>query len=307
MTATFMDMVRNRWAKGFFVCVGLDSDPAKIPICVKGETDAERQVNFNSEIIRATADLAVAYKANSAFYEKLGAEGFAALEETTAAAHKYAPGVAVIDDAKRADIGNTNEGYADSAFEQIKADAITLHPYLGAEALGPFLNRPHEATIVLCRTSNKGAREFQDRLVLVRYEELKELLPEDHDGRVTIAACGWHRLPNGVLMPLYQFVVLRVSRAWNTLGNCAIVAGATYPEELGMLRYLAPSLPFLIPGIGAQGGDVEKTVKAGKDSNGEGMIINASRSIIFASNGEDFAEAARNETIRLTNLINSFR
>lgn len=314
MTKTFMNMVRGRWEKGFFVSVGLDSDPAKIPACVQGANDFERQSNFNTEIIMATADVAGCYKANSSFYERLkGGMGLAALDATIAAVHKYAPGVPAADDGKRGDIGNSSEGYAESAFDNMSADAITLNPYMGQDALEPFLERFHEGSIVICRTSNEGAKEFQDRLVLVYNHELNDLLPANSDEGSAAAKCGWHKLPNGYLMPLYQLVAMRVARVWNKLGNCAIVAGATYPEELGMLRYLTGDLPFLIPAVGFQQKGVplekqiEQVVKNAADSKGEGMVINASRSLIFASSGEDFAEAARNENIKMNQLINSFR
>lgn len=174
-----------------------------------------------------------------------------------------------------ADICNTNAGYVDAAFGFLQADAITVHPYLGAEALQPFLARAEKGIIVLCRTSNPGAGEFQDLSV------------------------------NGE--PLYSFVARRVANEWNKNGNCALIVGATYPDELREVHELIGDMPILIPGIVAQDGDVEKTVSAGKNSCRQGMIINSSRCIIFASNGADFAEAARRETEKLCNLINQYR
>ncbi len=190
--------------------------------------------------------------------------------------HTVAPDVPVILDAKDMDIGNTNTGYVRMAFEYCQADAITINPYLGMEAAQPFLDQKDKGIIVLCRTSNKGSGEFQDLLI-----------KSD--------------------MPLYQYVASRVAKYWNKNGNCALVVGATYPNELAQVRRIVGDMPILIPGIGVQGGDVEATVKAGRDSRGQGMIINASRSIIFASNGPDFAEAARRETLKLHNLINQYR
>jgi orotidine-5'-phosphate decarboxylase len=162
-----------------------------------------------------------------------------------------------------------------AAFDYLGVDAITVHPYLGAEALRPFLDRADKGIIVLCRTSNPGAREFQDLEV---------------GGK-----------------PLYKVVARQVAERWNEHGNCAVVVGATYPDELAEIRSIIGDMPILIPGIGAQGGDVEKTVKAGKSADGTGMIINSSRGVIFASSGEDFAEAARTEVERLNGLINQYR
>ena len=280
MSRNFREMLETQWAKGNFVCVGLDSEFGKIPKSAH-QSGNECEVSiintivaFNRTIVEATKDLVCAYKPNAAFYEAHGTEGVAALHRTIADIHTIAPDVPVILDAKRADIGNTNNGYVEAAFQWLGVNAITVHPYLGAEALKPFLERADKGVIVLCRTSNPGAGEFQDLLV---------------DG-----------------MPLYQIVARRVSAVWNKNNNCAVVVGATYPEELEIVRQIVGDMPILIPGIGAQGGDVEKTVTAGKNSHGQGMIINSSRGIIFASSGEDFADAARRETIKLHNLINQY-
>lgn len=277
----FRQMLEAQWLGGNFVCVGLDSEFGKIPESAR-RSGNECEVSvpntivaFNRAIVEATKDLVCAYKPNAAFYEAHGAEGIAALHRTIADIHAIAPDVPVILDAKRADIGNTNAGYVEAAFGFLQADAITVHPYLGSEALQPFLTRAEKGIIVLCRTSNPGAGEFQDLSV------------------------------NGE--PLYRFVARRVANEWNRNGNCALVVGATYPDELREVRELVGDMPILIPGIGAQGGDVEKTVSAGKDSRGRGMIINSSRGIIFASKGADFAEVARHETEKLRDLINQYR
>lgn len=277
----FMELLRERWKQGKFVCVGLDSELAKIPRTVVREwmelhghacqSESDFLVGFNEAIITTTHDVACAYKLNVAFYEAHGAEGWMALKRTMRILRRGAPEVPIILDAKRADIGNTNEGYVSMAFDELGADAITVHPYLGREALEPFLKREDKGIIVLCRTSNKGAGEFQDLLV------------------------------NGV--PLYLEVAQRVVSKWNARQNCCLVVGATYPHELKRVREIAPDLPFLIPGIGAQGGDLKATVHAGKDARGEGMIINASRGIIFASPEEDFASAARCELLKLDTQI----
>jgi orotidine-5'-phosphate decarboxylase len=287
----FRQILEAQWAKGNFVCVGLDSEFSKIPgsARVGDNEDNECEVHkgntivaFNRAIVEATKDIVCAYKPNTAFYEAYGAEGISALHRTIADIHAIAPDVPVILDAKHADIGNTNAGYVDAAFDFLRADAITVHPYLGAEALQPFLARADKGVIVLCKTSNPGAGEFQD------WDISGDVVPGGH-------------------MPLYKYVAHRVSHEWNKNGNCALVVGATYPEQLREVREVVGNMPILIPGIGAQGGDVEKTVTAGKDSRGWGMIINSSRGIIFASKGADFAEAARRETEKLRNLINQYR
>jgi orotidine-5'-phosphate decarboxylase len=277
-------MLENCWSNSSFVCVGLDFDIWKAPTKqIKGSkymAPAQVAVAFNRMIVDATKDLVCAYKPNVAFYEAFGAQGIAALRRTIIDIKSIAPDIPVILDAKRADIGNTNIGYADFAFDYLCADAITVHPYLGGDALSPFLERSDKGVIVLCRTSNPGAGEFQDGLL-----------------------CG-DTIPGGH-MPVYKYVAHRVVNTWNMQSNCAVVVGATYPDELREVREIVGDMPILIPGIGAQGGDVEKTVSAGKDSRGKGMIINSSRGIIFASQGSDFLEAARFETEKLRDNINN--
>lgn len=255
------------------LCVGLDSDIGKIPKHVlAGE---HPQTAFNKAIIDATHDLVCAFKPNTAYYESRGNPGFEALKLTCDYIKETYPDIPIILDAKRADIGSTNEGYAKFAFDWLGADAITLHPYLGKEALKPFLDRKDKGCIILCRTSNPGAGELQDLEV---------------EGK-----------------PLYQIVAENVAQKWNTNNNCALVVGATYPTELAIVRRIVGDMPILIPGIGAQGGDVEKTVKAGVDSQGKNAIINSSRAIIFASGGEDFTKKAREEAMKLRDGINSYR
>ena len=284
----FRELLEVQWARGNFVCVGLDSEYSKIPKSAHRNQIASTQYSFNVDIIDATKDTPCAYKLNIAFY--LGDHGWLALQETILHIRRVCPEVPVILDAKRADIGNTNLGYVQETFELLQVDAITVHPYLGAEALQPFLERADKGIIVLCRTSNPGAGEFQDRVVSITPEEAER----------------WS-LPPGTTMPLYQLVAYRVSREWNKNGNCALVVGATYEEELREVRKIVGDMPILIPGIGAQGGDVEKTVTAGRDSRGWGIIVNSSRGIIFASKGPAFAKAARRETIKLRDLINRYR
>jgi orotidine-5'-phosphate decarboxylase len=257
------ELLAAHFGGGRHLVVGLDTDPRRIPESVApGASPSERVVEFNRRIIEGTADLACAYKPNAAFYEALGADGFRALSETITAIRRSAPGVAVILDAKRGDIGSTNAGYVIAAFDQLGADAITVHPYLGGEALAPFLERGEKLVFVLARTSNPGAGELQNLVA---------------DGA-----------------PLYRHVARAVAGGWNAAGNCGLVVGATYPDELRQVREDVPAeMPILIPGAGAQGGDVAGVVSANREAGSDAFLIAASRSIIYASAGEDFAEAAR--------------
>ena len=278
MKSKFLLSLQKQWSKGKFVCVGLDPVYEKLPLIVRKKYKSidDAYFQFNKAIIDATADLVCAYKPQVVHYEESGELGLKALIKTRKYLLKRFPHIPVILDAKRADIGSTNEYYTKAYFDVMKFDAVTVHPYLGQEAMEPFLKRADKGIIVLVRTSNPGAGEFQD---------LKVDKSE----------------------PLYLKVAKNVAREWNKNGNCAIVVGATYPRELLQIRKAVGDLPILIPGIGAQGGDLEKTVKAGKDSKKQGMIIHASRSIIFSSSGSDFAEAARTEAQRLTDEINKYR
>jgi orotidine-5'-phosphate decarboxylase len=275
---TFLEKLTARWQQEHFVCVGLDVNYEQLPPAIKEHQTIEEAIfTFNRAIIDATANLVCAYKPNSAFYEAHGESGIRALTRTISYCQTNFPHIPIILDAKRADIGNTNTGYVLSAFDHLGVDAITVHPYLGKEALAPFLERKDKGIIVLAKTSNPGSGEFQDLLVGLDQE------------------------------PLYQVIARNVAQYWNSNGNCGLVVGATYPEELRCVRKLVGDMPLLIPGIGAQGGDVAATVAAGQDSRGWGMIISASRSIIYASRGSDFAEAAYGATVRLRNEINTCR
>ncbi|MBI5135547.1 orotidine-5'-phosphate decarboxylase [Candidatus Uhrbacteria bacterium] len=285
-----MELFNARWAEGKFVCVGLDSDYEKLPPHLKKEPDFEEDaiVDFNAEIIEATKDIVCAYKPNSAFYEALGTCGISVLKRTVDFIHEKAPEVPLILDAKRADIGNTNNGYVKFAFDWLGADAITVHPYLGKEALKPFLDRADKMIIVLARTSNPGAGEFQDLTISSPVKPVNPVKPA---------------LDSAIL---YQVVAKQVSEVWNSNGNCAIVAGATYPEELGIIRQLVGDMPLLIPGIGKQGGDLEKAVKNGRNAKKQGMIINNSSGVLFASSGPDFALAARAVAQKMHDDITQF-
>lgn len=283
MSRNFMEMVKTNWSQGKFVCVGLDSDYVKLPGCVKGSDPKNSITAFNRAIVDSTKDLVCAYKPNMAFYLAYGTAGLKALKKTIAHINRYAPDIPVILDAKLADIGNTNNGYVQEIFGYLNADAVTVHPYLGAEALQPFLDWKDKGIIVLCRTSNPGGGEFQD---------------------LHVSSVGVTSVQRN--MQLYKYVASSVANEWNENNNCMVVVGATYPEELRVVREIVRDMPILIPGIGAQGGDLEKSVKFGKDSYGAGFIINSSRGIIFASDGPDFAQTARRETVKLNNSINEF-
>ena len=255
--------------------MGLDPDVSRLPASVLPSASiAERVVAFNREIIDRTAEIACAFKPNAAFYEALGESGFRALADTVAAINERAPNVPVILDAKRADIGSTNRGYVIAAFDELGVDALTVHPYLGREALSPFLERTEKLLFVLARTSNPGAGEFQDLLL---------------DG-----------------LPLYRHVARSVALDWNSAGNCGLVVGATYPEELADVRADIPSsMPILVPGVGAQGGDVAAVVDVQMQMGSVAFLLSASRSILFASDGEDFADAAGAEAERLHRAIHA--
>jgi orotidine-5'-phosphate decarboxylase len=238
------------------LCVGLDSAIDGLPARFR---DLERpQLAFNRWIIEQTHPYVAAYKPNMAFYEARGAAGWEDLAETLAYLRSTQPRIFTICDAKRADIDSTNAGYVAGLLDELGFDAITLHPYLGREALRPFLERADKACIVLCRTSNSGAGELQD-----------------------LAVGG---------APLWEVVAQRVRDDWDASGNCMLVIGATYPAELARARELCPDMTFLVPGLGTQGGRVEDVVRAGLDRRGRGLLINASRSVIFC---EDPAAEAR--------------
>ncbi|MFC1961930.1 orotidine-5'-phosphate decarboxylase [Chloroflexota bacterium] len=250
------------------LCVGLDPDVRRMPA-------GTSILDFNKAIIDATSDLVCAYKPNFAFYEAMGNEGLDALKGTV----DYIPqDIPVIGDAKRGDIGNTAAAYARTIFDYFGFTATTVNPYLGFDALEPFLNYHDRGIFVLCRTSNAGAADFQS------------LVCDSDGGR----------------LPLYEIVARKVSQ-WNVHGNLGLVVGATYPEELKKIRGNHPDLPLLIPGIGAQGGDLGLTVRYGTDQHGQKAIINSSRQIIYASKDKDFAAAARRAARELRDQINVHR
>jgi orotidine-5'-phosphate decarboxylase len=243
------------------VCVGLDPEIGKLPERFLGHEYP--LFAFNRWIIEQTAEYAAAYKPNAAFYEARGVAGQRELELTIAYLREHHPSVVTICDAKRGDIGNTNRGYVEAVFDAMGFDAITLHPYLGREALEPFLQRADKASIILCRTSNPGAGELQDLHV---------------EGR-----------------PLWEYIAAQVAGVWNERGNCMLVVGATYPEEMRRIREIAPALTFLVPGIGAQGGEAAAVVRAGLAANGLGLMISSSRGILYSDDPASAARALRDE------------
>ncbi len=243
------------------LCVGLDSDFAKLPEKFKGMEFP--QFEFNKWIIDQTHEYASAYKANSAFYEARGDQGLRELKMTMDYLIANHPDIYTILDAKRGDIGNTNNGYVTSTFDWLGFDAVTLHPYLGGESLAPFLHRADKGCIIMGRNSNPGSGEFQDLLI---------------EGK-----------------PLWQVVSEKVSTEWNKNNNCMLVVGATYPDEMKNIRGIVGDMTFLVPGIGAQGGSVEEVVKSGLNSKGLGLIIHSARGIIFAENPSLEAQNLRDE------------
>ena len=271
----FITKLHKLWDQKKFVCVGLDSDYSKIPQFLKEEKSISDAIfEFNRAIIDKTADLVCAYKIQIAYFEKEGIEGLKALELTVKYLKENYPEIPIILDAKRGDIASTNAAYAKAYFDNLGVDALTLHPYLGKESLQPFLEYKNKGVIILVKTSNKGAGEIQDLEI------------------------------NGE--PLYKLIARKVKNEWNENGNCLLVVGATYPEELKEIREIAGEIPILIPGVGEQGGDLEKVVLGGIDKNKKGVIINSSRGVIFASESEDFAEVAREKVKELNKKISSF-
>ncbi len=268
----FMQALRDRWAKSdSLVCVGLDPEPSKFPARFVNDPDAI--FNFCRDITDATADYTSCFKPQIAYFAARRAEG--ALERLIAHIHAAHPDVPVILDAKRGDMGSTAQQYAVEVFDRYGADAVTLNPYQGIDAAQPFLDHADRGCVFLCHTSNPGARDFQEL---------------DVQG-----------------MPLYQQVARTIAEKWNAHGNCLLVVGATFPEELSEVRAIVGDMPLLIPGVGAQGGNVEAVVRNGRTTDGTGLIVSSSRAILYASNGDDFAEAAGNATKALRDEINRYR
>jgi orotidine-5'-phosphate decarboxylase len=252
-------LARAHAAADSLVCVGLDPDLTRLPDDLRN--DPQPLLAFNRRIVDATRDLCAAYKPQIAFYSALGKE--AELAESIRYIRERAPAALVILDAKRGDIGNTAEAYAREAFERYDADAVTVNPYMGEDAVLPFLARPERGAVLLCRTSNPGGHDFQDLAI---------------EG-----------------LPLYRRVAQRAATRWNRHGNLMLVVGATRPQEMAELRRAHPELSFLVPGIGAQGGDLDGILSAGLDAGGKGLLVSSSRAVIYAGGGTSAAirEAAQ--------------
>jgi orotidine-5'-phosphate decarboxylase len=268
----FIEQLERAWdVNGSLVCVGLDPEIERFPPQVIDQPSPIFQ--FNKAIIDATADLVCAYKPQFAHYAAYEAED--QLERTIDYIQGTYPAIPVILDSKRGDVGNTAERYAIEAFERYHADAVTVSPYLGGDSMEPFLKYEDKGVIILCRTSNPGAGDLQDLEV------------------------GGRRL--------FHKVADLAARRWNARGNCALVVGATYPRELAEVREIVGNMPFLVPGVGAQGGDVAQAVQSGQTAAGAGLVISSSRGILYASSGENFVSAAREATLKLRDQINASR
>ena len=268
---TFLDMLRDAATQNnSMLCVGLDPEPTRFPAGMQG--DSHKIYDFCAAIVDATADLVCAFKPQIAYFAAHGAED--QLERLMQHMRANAPRVPVILDAKRGDIGSTAEQYAREAFERYGADAVTLSPFMGFDSVEPYLRYPGKGAFLLCRTSNPGGDDFQNqRLASVDGQPL-----------------------------LYEHIARLAQGPWNKNGQLGLVVGATYPAEIERVRAIAPQVPLLIPGVGAQGGDAAATVRAGWRQDGP-IIVNSSRAILYASNGEDFATAARHEAQRTRNLL----
>ncbi len=268
----FIEKLNKIWEKNnSFVCVGLDPDLTKIPQFL---LEKEYPIfEFNKAIIDATADLVCAYKPQVAYYA--GQDCEKELQMTITYLSENYPEIPIIFDSKRGDIGSTAEMYAKEVFDRYGADSVTVNPLMGTDTLKPFLDYEDKGVIALCRTSNPSGDEIQN------------LIANDK--------------------PVYKIIAEYARDKWNYNNNLLLVVGATYPEELGEIRKVCPDMPFLVPGIGAQGGDVEKVLANGLTKDGLGLVINSSRGIIYASKDKDFAEASKNATIELRDLINKYR
>ncbi|HEY4374717.1 MAG TPA: orotidine-5'-phosphate decarboxylase [Burkholderiales bacterium] len=274
--ANFTTQLAAAWAaNNSLLCVGIDPDVPRLPKQLAGRPGAI--LEFGRAIVDATADLACAFKPQIAYFAAANAED--QLQDLIAYIHEKHPAIPVVLDSKRGDIGATGEQYAREAFERYQADAITVSPYMGSDSISPFTAYKDRGVIVLCRTSNAGAGDFQDLEVGTGSEKRK----------------------------LYQHIARIVAEKWNAAGNCALVVGATVPAELADVRKIVGDMPLLVPGIGAQGGDIEATVRAGKSSAGTGLMINSSRAILYASAGDDYSLAARKVAKATRDAINMHR
>lgn len=254
------------------LCVGLDPVLEKLPKHLQKEKHPFFE--FNKAIIDATNDLVCCYKPNSAFYEALGEKGIEELKKTCDYIKNNYPEIPILLDFKRGDIGNTNKAYAEFAFDYLRVDGVTVQPYLGKEAVYEYLNKKDKGIFILCRTSNPGAGEFQDLRIGKK--------------------------------PLYQVIAKNIVEKWNTFHNCMLVVGATYPKELAEVRKIVGDMTLLIPGLGSQGGEVKKLMRAGLNSKNAGMIINSSREVLYADSGKNFTKKTRDKAKELRDTINGY-
>ncbi|MEN9779594.1 MAG: hypothetical protein RL014_742 [Pseudomonadota bacterium] len=272
---TFIEMLQSAQARNAsMLCVGLDPEPTRFPAQLKG--DANKIYDFCARIVDATADLVIAFKPQIAYFAAHRAEG--QLERLMEHMRRMAPGVPIILDAKRGDIGSTAEQYAKEAFERYGADAVTLSPFMGFDSVQPYLKFEGKGAFLLCRTSNPGGDDLQNQRL------------SSVDGAPL----------------LYEHVARLAQGPWNLNGQLGLVVGATYPNEIERVRSVAPTLPLLIPGVGAQGGDAVATVKAGWRADAP-IVVNSSRAILYASSGEDFADAARREAMKTRDVLQAAR
>lgn len=269
---TFINKLQQAWEQNnSLLCVGLDPNWSKIPEHLKEGPDPIFE--FCKQIVDATHDLVCAYKPQIAYFAGLEAEG--QLQKVCNYIRETYPQIPIILDSKRGDIGSTAAMYAKEAYQRFKADAVTINPYMGQDSAQPFLDYADKGVVLLCRTSNPGAGDIQDLLV---------------DGT-----------------PIYEKVAEMIADKWNTNDNCCIVVGATWPEQMKKLRNITGDMPFLVPGVGAQGGDVKALVEAGQTNDGKGLMINSSRAVLYAGDGHGFAQAARGVAIETRDLINQYR
>lgn len=324
MTSFKQKFERSIEKNNSLLCIGLDPVIDKIPPHLKSKDYP--LYSFCKEIVEQTHDLVCAYKPNSAFFEAHGAEGVKELQMICHYITKFYPEIPIILDAKRGDIGSTNDAYVKFAYDYLGTDAITLHPYLGREAIQPFLNRKDKGCIILCRTSNPGSGEIQNvecrtkndvHVISTPHIEGGEI-PQKEKGSLDYARDDKVEIASSTTFPhndkagddrapLYQYVARQVSQEWNVNDNCLLVVGATYPEELAQIRAIVGDMTILVPGVGAQGGDLQKTLGAGLTDEKKGVIITVSRSVIYASSGTDFTQKSREEAERLRDVINDFR
>ena len=269
---SFTKKLSKAWqSSNSLLCVGLDPDWQRLPEHIKQE--AEPIFEFCKRIIDATHDLVCAYKPQIAYFAGLEAED--QLQKTLNYLAQTYPNIPIILDSKRGDIGSTAKMYANEAFQRYGADAVTVNPYMGKDSAQPFLDYKDKGVVFLCRTSNPGAQDIQDLEV---------------DGE-----------------PVYEKLARMISNDWNANKNCCLVVGATWPEQMHRLREISGDMPFLVPGVGAQGGDVQALVEAGQTENGRGLIINSSRAVLYADSGTGFEMAARKEALNTRDLINQYR